>query len=227
MLVLWSGGCDSTLLLYDLCRQQQAIEWSHQYAKGPELKDSEKVRAISVFHDQIDDDKAKLEARARTKIFEEFKKRGLSFECLSVNVQNLQGETRGGCLESAIWVLSAVPYLKQDEDFYLGYVAEDDIWHNRDSYIRAFNGIQELMGNTGSVKFPLEWEYKLDIIKRLEKEKLLDLTWWCEHPKDKKPCGTCKSCYRMETTLFLKKLKEERAEKSIIKGLKKLKSRNR
>lgn len=224
MLVSWSGGCDSTLVLFDLCTAQKEREDS---GSGLIIQDFEKVRAISVFHDQSDKDKKILEARARRRIYNEFKKRGLHFESLTVHIRNIQGETRGGGLESAVWILSAIPYLLKKETFHVGYIREDDVWHDRDAYIKGYNGIQELIGNEGGVKFPLEWDTKLDVVKRLQDAKLFDLTWWCEKPKDKKPCGTCKPCYRMEAALFLQKLKNERAEKSTLKGLKKLKSRSR
>jgi len=180
-LVLWSGGCDSTLLL-------------HQVASEKATRD-DPVRALSIVHDQVPANKE--QAQARKNILKEFKRRGLHVVHSTVRVKTtgLFSVKGGGNTQAVLWLGLAVPYLFKDEDLYAGYIRGDDYWHYEGWLQEAFKNLKHAKYLKGRLRTPLEWLTKGEVIKELKQKKLLRLTWYCENPKKNgKPCGKCHSC---------------------------------
>lgn len=168
-LLLWSGGCDSTLLLYDLLNAQK---------KGDELvgryitiKATEHIRTISVNDKQVAGS-----AHAR-------KARDILLPLLRKRFNNrfVHGETtvsrkglfidnpNGGLIQPCLWLFHAAGYLDSAEDLYAGYIRGDDIWHYYGWIHQAFAAFQALTHRTGQLKLPLEWIHKSEILHRLKK----------------------------------------------------------
>lgn len=180
-LVLWSGGCDSTLVLYRLLKEHQD-------------EDKGYVHAISVNHDQVP---ANKESQiARKKILAKFKKMRLWVLHTEVNIKS-KGYREvypcGGLTQPTIW-LTIINYLKEKEDLYFGYIKGDDIWHHKYAFEEACKNLFSLGCRSGNVIMPLEYTSKEEVIKELKQLNLLDLCWYCERPEKGKACGDCLSC---------------------------------
>lgn len=180
-LVLWSGGCDSTLLLHRVASEQAT-------KKDP-------VRALSIVHSQVPANKE--QAQARRNILKEFKSRGLHVvhSTLHVKTTGTFFVKGGGNTQGVLWLGTAISYLFKDEDLYAGYIRGDDYWHYEGWLQEAFKNLKHATYRKGKLLTPFEWKSKGEVIKELKAKKLLHLTWYCEDPKKNgKACGGCHSC---------------------------------
>ncbi len=210
-LVLWSGGCDSTLLVYDLLQSKMAptndkssIRMFGEYINTPY---GERVNTISVNHTQIPaNDESKL---ARIALLEKFDK--LFPDRLSNRIE-VDIDHRGGSIDyfngliqPTLWLLHAAQYLGETEDLFVGYIRGDDFWHYKTEIVTAFNSLQAVANRTGKLLFPLEWLSKEDVINALARAKLSKLVWYCEKPVAGKKCNPtknqCHSCQRHNSVL--------------------------
>lgn len=180
-LVCWSGGCDSTLVLYNLVKNRRCDEI---------------VRAVSITHPQIYAAKESKTARANISKFLHAKGYGFLHSEIEVSNKGHVPVIKGnGIAQGALWLSMSSLHLEEKEDLYFGYIREDDIWHYRNWFFCAFFDLKTMMGKEGAVKIPLEWHTKTEVLKELPKD-LLKLCWWCESPKKGKACGKCKPCVR-------------------------------
>lgn len=176
-LVCWSGGRDSTLLLHNLLSEEDTI-----------------VRAISIIHEQVDDERQK---EARTKIKEKLVNKFREFTSFEVTISFDEGSpgayVDNGLIQPVLWIPTASTFLKNEEDLYVGYIRGDDVWHARYQITEIFKNIQYIMGKSGDIKFPLEPMNKADVILELSRTGLLHDTWFCQE-NGPIPCGKCSSC---------------------------------
>lgn len=189
-LVCWSGGCDSTLVLYQLAAKSS--------------KDTP-IHTISITHPQIP--AADEQMRAREALLARFKEMGFNIQHTEVVVQQ-KGDffvrDTGGIFQAPTWLSIATPYLLEDQDLYMGYVREDDLWHYRYWAFQIFDSFKTFLHLKGELKFPLEWMYKIEVVRKLRSLGLLDLCWWCEVMDGKArivPCGRCQPCTRHRNVL--------------------------
>ena len=174
-LILWSGGCDSTLVLL----------WALQ-AKNAQ------IRTISFTHPQLG---ANLEqTAARAKLKKKLEKKYGTFKSLEFSLGDGH-VNQYGMVQPVMWITNAAMTLFKDEDLLVGYIRGDDIWHHRSEVLSIFNTCKKLSGKEGELLFPLEWLDKNKVIGYLYEEGLLKDTFWCEHPKSiGQSCGECSSC---------------------------------
>jgi 7-cyano-7-deazaguanine synthase in queuosine biosynthesis len=188
--VLWSGGCDSTLVLYDLMKEQ--------YDK----REFAKIKVVSIVHNQVN--AAAESRRARKQILKWFKKKGWGTPYhYEVTIDGCNADKGRGLTQPPIWLSMGMLHTAKDEDLYCGYIKTDCIWHYVGFLHQAFNNLQGLLGKSGTLQMPLEWETKAGVIKRLKEAGLYDLTWYCEQPKRGAKCGDCEPCITHEMGLKL------------------------
>lgn len=203
MLVLYSGGCDSSLVLFDIVQatlQKTVDNGIEQYCMcGGFIKydPNERINVISINHEQVP---AKEESkRARQKLIEILSKRFPEKRILAgeVDICNVgcQAQHNNGIIQPALWLLHAAQYLEAKEDLYVGYIRTDDIWHHKHDLIAAFDALQRMANRTGKLVFPLEWYTKQDVIKNLKLAKIYQYTWYCESPRDGKKCNGVHKCH--------------------------------
>lgn len=191
-MILWSGGCDSTWLLFE---------------EAAKLPKGQPLRVLSVNHQNVRCSRI----AARRKKIADFLWRSfwVPLEHIEVTVSATGGqpEFEGGLAQPQMWLAASVSYLKQDEDLMLGYIRGDDIWHYRSELLAAFASLQALGWKTGKLLFPLEWSSKMDVLKYLANVErggrdLLSLCWYCEMRTSGEPCGDCPACrtHRMAMT---------------------------
>lgn len=182
-LVLWSGGCDSTLVLYQLAREEGT-------AQKP-------IRTLSIIHPQVEGRDG--QAAARAKILRRFKQLGLHVESSVLTISQSKGLAvePAGLPQPVMWLTSAVLYLSTvaEEKLYTGHIRGDDVWRCSGMLNQAFGLLCEVAGRKKAEWVtPLMDTSKWEVLRELKAAKLLDLCWWCEHPEKGKPCGSCYPC---------------------------------
>jgi hypothetical protein len=200
--VCWSGGVDSTLVLYDLALEAK---------NGRGCKHG--VRALTIVQPQVPCQPQGALARAALKV--RFRELGLRFDhavlTMRVSGRFYPTSVGSGLVQPLFWVGSAVNYLAGDEDLYLGYVHGDCIWHYIGHLRAAFTGLLGVSGRSGNLVMPLEWSRKAEVIERAQGLGLYEQCWWCEGDQDKLvrlprgrlgPCGECPACKTHKTGLW-------------------------
>jgi 7-cyano-7-deazaguanine synthase in queuosine biosynthesis len=188
MLLLWSGGCDSTFVLAE------------------RLKAKEPVRTISIVHPQFNHNEEQRLARKR--IVGHFKRKKIVWPHIEVVVQqkypfgHKDHMQMGGYLP-AIWIGIACAYLDDDEDMGIAYIKGDNAIHSLGVLRDAFNFLNVLGGRSGKLVLPVEWYSKAMILDGLKRHKLLRKTWWCESPKKGRMCGRCSPCMTHKTARWV------------------------
>lgn len=199
-LILWSGGFDSTLVLYDECVKAK------KEGKGM-------PRALSINHDQVP--AKKQQYRARKAIWKKLKSRGYKFQWSEVSIQ-----TKGmfypvygaHLVQPGIWIPQAILYLAQKEDLLTGWTAGGDVFHYMYWIRSSFAYHMDTIGKEGKLISPLEFTPKCEVIQRLKKAKLMSLPWTCEDSKTFVPCQKCKPCLDLKTARYRLKLEKEKGE---------------
>ncbi len=179
MLVLWSGGCDSTMVLHDLLQTASP---------------SKPVRSVGVNCPRMGGNSRNLDARKRIQKRLERDGYGRLHRHIEVEINdNDNFHHVAGLVQPAIWLIAAACCLIGDVDLYVGYVRGDDFGHYRSQFESIFNGLQAMSERTGKLVFPLEWAPKSDVLNALNSVGLIKLTWWCQNSGEK-PCQICSSC---------------------------------
>jgi 7-cyano-7-deazaguanine synthase in queuosine biosynthesis len=197
-LVCWSGGCDSTLVLWSLLLEQKV---------------SEPVRTITVNHNWVG--AYKEQRQAREKLSAEFRKRGYRLKSWEVKVTappyRIARVVCNGLSQPLFWLANAVPYLEDGETLSVGYIRSDDAFHKIGYLVRIFNDACAVFGKHDcKLAYPLEYVTKAEVIDKLEQAKLFRYCWTCSTPAKGKPCGRCKECITQEVAQYERKLREEK-----------------
>lgn len=177
--VVWSGGCDSTLLLKTIAERYGTF--------------TNPIIAISLEHSLIDEKKRELETQARDKLLKEFTNRGLHIKhkVITISCDIGYGPVTAG--QAYLWLSTIIPFAA-NMNLYLGFIKEDSVWHYMSQLQNLISNINNALSINTLVHYPLEHITKHEIIDKLYKENLYDLVWYCEAPKTDIPCGKCTPC---------------------------------
>lgn len=214
-LVLWSGGCDSTLALLNELRTASNCQ-------------TERVDTLSIIHPQVG--AVNQQRMARRRISEAIRERsdigGKLGQCYEITLQNgnildhFAGHGseagiqlgNGGLAQPLIWLPLAQQYLGPEEDLVTGWIKGDCVWHFRTEINQIFETMSKVNIKTGELRFPLEWFEKSEVIQDLKTWDFLDMCWYCEgvgFDMGNEPCGQCEPClthmaakYRLEQEEF-------------------------
>lgn len=190
-LVAWSGGADSTWVL-------------HHYA-GRSSEDYP-IRVLSIdSHRHLSKPFMKAQRVARKNYLDLSKKRGyhIQYEKITVGGNWHWGKQpdsfRHGSAQPLIW-LSALVQAANDGDIVLmGYIQGDVFWHIKDMFEESLIALCKLKGVNVTIEYPVEYDYKADILRRLKKDRVPESCWFsCEDTEDGKPCGSCVNCESIE-----------------------------
>lgn len=187
VLVCWSGGCDSTLLLHHAARL-------YGTERSP-------IRTFSLTCDQISS--GPPEAKARQRILKALRRRGYNIEHTEMTLSTGDGPglRHHGLPQAVLWLV-ATQALTVHETLALGYIRGDDWLGDAEGFRAVFDRLQKINGREGVLWTPLAGTEKCGVLHQLRELDLLDLTWWCELPAKRKPCGECPSCQRHATGLW-------------------------
>jgi 7-cyano-7-deazaguanine synthase in queuosine biosynthesis len=198
-ILYWSGGIDSTYILYDYLRkgitfETVYIKFNNNKLKGDiELSRRENIKKILVnyYHKDWND-----------KI---------------IDYDNSSYTFHFVLPQALIWLESIFKVVDSYENntCVFGYMRRDDFWHYKPDLLNLFKMLHALSHKKDTnieLKYPLEWKDKDDIINDIFVEdikvwkKLFNQMWTCEGIdalNSRKHCGKCISC---EKFIFSKKL---------------------
>ena len=186
--ICWSGGADSTLLLYN-----HALNSSRENS----------VYAVSIEeHNGIATDlKLKSESVARKNILKYMKAKG--FHLKAIKIKYGASDFPDSFNQPLCWLSCVGQVIPNDSNVHFGYTVEDRFWHIRKEFNDAFFTLMSLNTarsdrNVGLV-YDFEWTEKKEILKNLKKLGLDKLIWTCERPKKVGvPCGKCDKCKELK-----------------------------
>lgn len=190
--VMWSSGCDSTLLLYELLKKY-----------GPD-----KVIAISCKFPWLNKKKASHEVVFRQRFIDDLKRKntglsGFTHYTIDVNWQYRPKDSKNGSYHSSgllqpySWLTIALPLMKPNDWFYIGTIRGDDLVT---LYLRQFQDLFEASSKMLNKEIHLCMPYvgytKANVIAKLIEYGIYDLTWFCEKPESPTsgPCTNCHPC---------------------------------
>lgn len=194
LLLFWSGGLDSTFLLYHL------------------LSTTEYIIDTCYVEIENNDFKTKRELLARERIKYIFKNNMRSFNDLGtiskIFVSNVN------CVSSfhqiPTFIYTSVMCANDYDEIALSYVMNDDAISYLDEIKQVFNSFK-LIGYKGdnlfpTIIFPLSKWKKYDISLNMSSyqnyREVFDAITWCESTTDN--CGVCAPCKRMIDDLYFK-----------------------
>lgn len=193
-LIVWSGGCDSTLVLFE--------ELVRSRARGYRA-DQAVVRTVSFVVDRIGAQQEQETARRR--IVAKLRSDGHVFREETIRVTF--GESVRFRAQPQTLMSLACSILESDEDLVFGWIRSDDAFHSMQSLRRAFDALRDAepsySSSTSRLLTPLEWMTKGTVIERLRRANLYELTWWCEEPSvPGVACNHCVPCEAHATALW-------------------------
>lgn len=206
--VLWTGGLDSTMLLYELAKYYGTKE--------------KPVIAISLESANIN--QTEMEKYCRKRLKKEFKKRKLHIRyvtnTMSMETRGMRGEFFGGPKQPTLVLVSMLMAVSHaDSMIFCGYVKGDDIWHFIPEFKSMFRSMVKMVESNATVHFPYEFRDKSRIYDMAKDSGLLPYIWWCEASPDdtktllgRKPCGKCTSCRRMNLVQYQYESDQERSK---------------
>jgi len=208
--VLYSGGCDSTLVLFDILVSLKS------------KNDGRDIDAYCFTHGQLGH-KVVMERKARDSFLKHMKANGYINNVIVHEIE-LPKEViyAQRCGQPALWISNILPLIRDKSLIYAGYHQGDCFLSygvHRD-WLKATTGLLNLYGKFDvEITYPLQNASKEDILRRLRYERIYDFTWHCEtvYASTETPCGNCAPCKLHRASLHLieldeAKLAEERAK---------------
>ena len=195
IIVLWSGDCDSTLILNNLAKNSSK--------QNP-------IYALTVINNQVK--QQNMEKIVRKNYLEYAKSKSYHIKNIEIIYECRGGFNYGdGLVQPLLWVCGILPFLSDGDELNFGYIKDDCFWHYKELFIDGIASLLKLKHTGIDVKFPLEWKSKSHVIRKLKRQKIYKYTWYCEEPKDGKSCGVCTKCISVKLADY--KIRLERISK--------------
>jgi len=139
--LVWSGGMDSTCLLFDL------------------LKEHDKLKIISFTNSKLSS--GDEDSKARQQILKTLNKYHNGKFVYIERPLELMNHYQG-----SHWFTSLSMLIRKDSDVHMGYIRTDDFWHLKDNLESAFYAIQKMDGIDSKLIYDYEWMDKEQIIEK-------------------------------------------------------------
>lgn len=214
ILIPWSGGMDSTLLVYEAVKAGHKVATVHLNGGQPEkafkaergalqkLRTIVHERAVKAAHPDADP-MHPVEISSR----------------LEINAGATQMPTK----QMPVWFMHCMSMIGANSDkanfdeVQLGYVLNDDAAASTPFLAEAWTALAKAIYGfdfeVPKLTFPLIRMRKLEVMKHLAQAHLLEHTWHCELPQlysdGWRHCGKCISCERIRATKENEKFMEE------------------
>jgi len=186
--VVWSGGYDSTLILYDILKEHGCCHTLYFDLKG------------------ISKEKRILELSYRKKFIEFAKKKNWNIidNIIKIDYGKLYADNL--LPQQTFWMLNSLWFVPDNATISFGFHRGDDFWHQCSKYESMGQTILEALNKKIWINFPLKWKDKHSIIADIRNNKLEKYVWTCECPTEKnKACGYCRPCKLLKMcNLYLK-----------------------
>ena len=185
--VIWSGGADST--------------WVLDHYAGVSSEDFP-IRAVSIVaHPNLNKEFLKAQSIAQKNYLVLAKKRGYHIEHEKVSVRgNLKwGNPPDSFIHASgqpvMWLSALIQAVGDGDRALLGYIRGDCFWHIRDKFEGAFNAMCALKGVKAELSYPVEYQHKAGVLRKLKEAKIPDRCWFsCDQTTDGRPCNKCSKC---------------------------------
>ena len=184
ILLMWSGGYDSTLLLIEAMRQGYRVDTLYIELENNFLKNKrEKYKRFLI--------KEKLENKFSNTIKDK------------IVVQSNIIKPNYGYSQPSIWLTQSLLNMSETYDYLcLGYLRTSDFWHIRSDWEVALKSLQNCMLYEHIIEslFPLEWNNKQEVHDYFKNyyKKIYDMCHTCENPVLYRgriiDCNECSSC---------------------------------
>jgi len=177
--VLWSGGVDSTLLIWNLLEKGEPVTAFYVRVHNNKEKDEAEFEAVQA-----------LTYEFKTKYPGLF----LAEETAAIEVATYD---RNGFVQPQIWVFAAsfVVSRSRFKALQIGYVMGDQMISYLDDLRTLWKSLCLFSYSEEPVplEFPL-WRTDKRTMRDALPKHLRELTVFCEYPNRKKPCGRCSKC---------------------------------
>ena len=201
-LIVWSGGFDSTYMIYDLLKKGEIID---------------ECNLVSIINTACGEEKIFRENKARLELYKALKEEFPKIEFIWHEIQtvikvskpiNVQEQ---GLAQPILWVSNLLPYIESNSKIYFGYIYGDGaigyMQFNQD-IIDLFSKYRTL--NNVTIEYPLRFVKKREIIHMLFKHKdsnkffkaMLDNCTTCENFEIEDWCGKCETCDNFISACF-------------------------
>lgn len=189
--IMWSGGADSTLLLYELLDaygSDRVVAISYTYPWLTDIKkDSEKK--------QRDAFKAKMNLRGDR--YSQFCHMtfDVSNKYEGFNSSKFVSIQSGGLPQSIAWLFSIPLYVPDMSYVYTGAIRTDDLTYYKNEYGEIIRNISKILQRDFIYREPYIQLQKHDVLEKLFLYSIYDVTWFCELPdQSHQPCLECTPC---------------------------------
>ena len=181
-IVVWSGGYDSTWILYDeLKRHKEISAWSFTLPG---------VSGLKMTCERL------VRERFVSWISSAHKKFDIDYKVIDLVYDNLHVWPQGTYPQQLSWTIIASIFAPNNSTLIFGFHRGDQFFELHDRLYEASIKICKCMDKTISWEFPLQYVTKHQIIREVYQHDLNRFCWTCENPNALlEPCGVCESCW--------------------------------
>ena len=148
--LVWSGGLDSTCLLFDL------------------LKNHDKIRLISFHSPGLSSGKEDITSRKYIlKILEKYHRGKYTYEVKNIEFMNNW--------QTCHWFTNLGLLIKKDSEIHMGYIRTDDFWHYKAELEHVFYSIQKIDNLDSKLVYDYEWKTKEQIKEKAKKLGIINI----------------------------------------------------
>lgn len=191
--IMWSGGADSTLLLYELLDaygSDRVVAVSYTYPWLTCAKKSSEKGHRDAF-------KAKMKLKGDK--YSNFKHItfdvNAEYEDPSQKFKSAPSVQQGGLPQAIAWLLTIPLYVPDNSYIYTGAIRTDDLTYWRKEYSDIVTNISEILCRDFVYREPYIQLEKHDVLEKLFLYGIYDTAWCCEMPTQiYKPCLQCAPC---------------------------------
>lgn len=197
-IVLWSGGQDSTLMMYALC--QAMVNKNPNHTRDIVIK-------YFYFHSsQIGKNKMRREKLARERITAilEYNFKGVKLSPTKIDMDSLPyidiGNTHQKKAQTAMWAVTSF-FIPDKSKLNIGIIKSGEKTFDGETvtFVEIQKSIYEALARLcgkaeTTVQYPLIKYSRKEVTKLLTDIDLLKLTTWCESTGKKDNCGECTPC---------------------------------
>lgn len=183
--VIWSGGYDSTLVLWE------------------ELLKNKEARAVSFVLPGLSTNKILSEQMARERFKKKVVEKGwkLSHSVVTLSYDWQDFRIGGGYPQQTLWLMLGVWFANDKDTLLYGYIKRDDYWMEENKFTSLAGWIKSTMEKEVTLEFPLRSIHKHEVYRKILGYGLEDCVFSCEDPKVvSEPCGKCEPCIKLAVT---------------------------
>lgn len=192
--LLYSGGCDSTLILYSLLNAYPEKE----------------IYTVAIRYPWLLEEKHESEFQTRHRYIKHLTEKGHIIHHSEINVtqstfdfldgkkdQKVLNAVAGGSPQAIAWLSLISIYLDRGDKLYYGILGSDSNAQYIDYYREGMKYILTTLDRNNEIELrtPLRYKNKDYVLRQLLLNNIYDYTWHCEEPISKGvPCLNCHPC---------------------------------